>query len=102
MGVEKVTSAGTRLLRTTSTMTFTTMYSAIGDNSNCQLQGVPQLSSHFDSVIFVRLLLLKQSWGSLEKIQNICYMIGTRIFNIDSEIAENYRTTPTFAISMSR
>ena len=51
MGVEKVTSAGTRLLRTTSTMTFTTMYSAIGDNSNCQLQGVPQLSSHFDSVI---------------------------------------------------
>ena len=34
MSVEKVTSAGTRLLRTTSTMTFTTMYSAIGDNSN--------------------------------------------------------------------
>ena len=54
-----------------------------------ELQGVPQYWAHFAFCCFVSFYSTKiQKLGEFYNIQEICYMIGTRILKIDSELAE--------------
>ena len=54
-----------------------------------KLQGVPKVRLHFVFCHFLKQNSSKmQMLGEFWKIQEICYMIGTRILKIDSEIAE--------------
>ena len=54
----------------------------------CMIQGVPQYWLHFVFCYFVSFYSTKiQKLIWFKKIQEICYMIGTKILKIDSEIA---------------